>query len=384
MALGPLDFDTQSIVFSLADTPTLLTLSRTSKSLGAQARAVLLRDVSLSQDPAQVINFQHFVVENKLGHHIRRLFIRRGAFHSNPPFLGPRGYTDNDSAEPEVVAGAVAEVLAETPHLRVLCVDKFAQEMLAMEPRLGKALTSCNHLTDLTLRDVGADALNSLSELRGLRQLALVAYRALDDLIWPDYFHIPQGSSISTVILNSSSTLESLSLTGFRLHSLFSDSTISFPKVHSISYLECEATLEHQERAFPAVRNVHFDPMPFSEATLSSFAPFWFHLESIQASSSFIRIFQKCHGTLRRVGLTEDHLLPGPQSSDARLMLSQLGSTNHLVSLSLTIQDPTAVVLESILKEALHLAFLDLVLIPRELAETNIVREMLVRRATKL
>ncbi|KAG5636181.1 hypothetical protein DXG03_005086, partial [Asterophora parasitica] len=161
-----------------ADTPTLVTLSRTSKSLGAQARAVLLRDVSLSRDPAQVVSFQRFVVANKLGYHIRKLFICRGAFYSNPPFLGPRGYGDWDPAEPEVVASAVAEVLAEAPRLRVLCIDKFAQDMLAMEPRLGKTLTSRNHLTDLTLRDVGADALNSLSDLRGLRQLTLIRFTA--------------------------------------------------------------------------------------------------------------------------------------------------------------------------------------------------------------
>ncbi|KAG5641027.1 hypothetical protein DXG03_006359 [Asterophora parasitica] len=280
-----------------------------------------------------------------------------------------------DLAEPEVVASAVAEVLAEAPHLNVLCIDKFVQDMCVAEPRLGEILTSCNHLTDLTLTDVGVDSLHSFSGLRGLRQLTLVAYGAMNQVIWDNYLHIPEDSSVGTLIFDSSSTLESISLIGFSLKSLFNDPTISFPKVHSIHYLRCEANLEDQERAFPAMRNVHADPMPFSETTLSSFAPFWFDLESIGADLSFICGFRNCR-TLRRVAIM-DHLL-GPLSLDARLLLNQLASKNHLVSLSLTVPDPTSVVLESILKEAYELVFLEIVLVPQEsLAEAVTVRAML-------
>ncbi|KAG5641180.1 hypothetical protein DXG03_005842 [Asterophora parasitica] len=380
MALGPLDYDTQSIVFSLADTPTLLALSRTSKSHAAQARPLILRDVSLSRDPAQVVNFQRFVAANGLGHHIRKLFIRRGAFHPNPPICAPRyTYDDADPSEPEVVARAVAEVLAEAHHLRVLCIDKFAQDLLTMEPRLGKVLTSCMYLTDLTLWDVVIDSLKSLNGLRGLRQLTLViACRSMVDLIiWPNYLHVSKNSSVATLILNSSSTLESLTLRGFHLESFLNDPTISFPKVQNLSYLDCTATLKDQERAFPAVRSVHFDPTPFPKTTvLSAFSPFWLDLESIHAYASFMRIFHNVR-TLRRLGL-RDHLHPGPEWPDAQLLLNQLGSNNHLVSLSLQISDPASIVLQAILKETPKLVFLEVTLRSYEPAHVAIVREMLV------
>ena len=384
--LGPLDLDTQSIVFSLVETPTLLALLRTSKSNAEHALPHLLHNISLSRDPAQVVDFQRFVVAHGLAHHIRKLFIRRGAFHSKPPFRGPASaYVDRDPAEPEVVAGALAEVLANATTLRVLCIDKFAQDLLALEPRLGLALASCKQLTDLTLCDVNIDSLNSLSGLRGLRQLALVGCGASNNVIWHTYLPITAESSVGTLILNSSSTLESLSLTGFELNPLLDDPTILFPRVQTVTYSNCIAKLEDQGRAFPAVRAVHVNPM-FSKTILSSLAPFWADLESIRGPFSFLHIFQNCH-TLRRLGVEyNDPLDVEPEGPAAELLLRNLGSGNRLVSLVFCISDPAtlSIVLEGILKETPELAFLELMLTPKEPAHAARVREMLVSRTDRI
>ncbi|KDQ15846.1 hypothetical protein BOTBODRAFT_144888 [Botryobasidium botryosum FD-172 SS1] len=340
-----LNFDVLSVIYSMLDTRSLLSLAITSRSMRDAIIPRFLYICVRLKNESSTRSFHRCLLSGgtAVGCVVRYfefsfVIAREPRWEWEPPT--------------QEIAGMLGEMLEQMDKLRSVKLDLYHGDILSNAPRFYRALVSQTSLLDLTLEHpyypISPSPLSlSFADLREVKPLR--SFHVTSSSYGPVL--ISSDSDFGAILLKSRDTLEELTLPfltwGFPTSTSPSshasvDGDLVCPRVRSISAGALERSDEPDfSRAFPSARYFSARDYTSSQLEKSFNQLFLSRLESMEGMSSDLRLAVAAGATLRRIAINHtidpagfrDLLTPELHSLQLHIQCSFHGPSDYLDSL---------------------------------------------------
>ena len=242
-----INYDAANCILSFCDSPSLCSLTRTSRTSRILALPFLVKDVVLNRNSQQILAFCQFVLAYRLGPHIRTLKLTRGLSHK----------LLIDKRRPDPIASSLADVLASAVALDELEISSRFSELVLCEPRIVTSIVNSKSLRALTLWPITGHCIERMHSAHGLRQVRTLT-------VGVTYMQSPRDSRRLSLMLDGLlSRMRSLE------HLFLSHAYPTFLSSIAASPSVCQS----ETRVFSCLRSLHLDSVPTSLENLAILFP---------------------------------------------------------------------------------------------------------------
>ncbi|KAF8877733.1 hypothetical protein CPB84DRAFT_356286 [Gymnopilus junonius] len=206
MHVFDLDYDSFCSICGLLSRSDLRALSSLSKNGFNMVVPALVRTVTLSRSPKQVLDFCNFALKHALCPSIISLTVFESASYFEPPKKYIQGYIQGiDIPHADMFASALTEVLEKATNLAHLRFKGRVNALLESQPRIANIV--CDHPPALSFELSWAD----LHPLKSFTSISGLVHLDIQTSGLPRYYGELE-EAVEAIVMNSSSTLETIYL----------------------------------------------------------------------------------------------------------------------------------------------------------------------------